>query len=254
LGRVLENVGQVYPRSLDFDVVSALSQLAAGASSFARTVRLMAGQGLVTEGFRKGQVGSSAMPHKINCRNCERIGGFATILSGHVTMASRLSGDQWNEGDVSCSVVRRVVMPDAFFAMDGLLETFLSVLDQFEAFPEAIAAENRRELPFLVTTSILMEAVKAGAGREAAHAAIKEHALAATAARRAGREDEADLIKRLAGDRRLPLDRKRLRALVSDPKRFVGAAPAQVDAFVRSVESWKKRFPRAAGIEAGVLL
>ncbi|MEZ5275033.1 MAG: adenylosuccinate lyase [Opitutaceae bacterium] len=254
LARVLQNVGQVYPRSLDFDVVSALSQLAAGASSFSKTVRLMAGYGLATEGFRKGQVGSSAMPHKINCRNCERIVGFATILAGHVTMASGLSGDQWNEGDVSCSVVRRVVLPDAFFALDGLLETFLTVLDQFEAFPAAIETENRRELPFLATTSILMEAVKAGAGRESAHAAIKEHALAATAARRAGREEEADLIERLAGDSRLPLDQKRLQALVSDPKRFVGAAPAQVDAFVRAVEGWRKRFPGAAGIEAGALL
>jgi adenylosuccinate lyase len=254
LADVLENVGQVYPRSLDFDVVTALSQLAAGPSSFARTIRLMAGYGLVTEGFRKGQVGSSAMPHKVNCRNCERIVGFATILSGHVTMTSGLSGDQWNEGDVSCSVVRRVVLPDAFFALDGLLETFLTVLDQFEAFPAAIEAENARELPFLATTTILMEAVKAGAGRETVHEVIKEHALAATAARREGRMSEADLVERLGSDDRIPLTATRLRKVLGSGRKFVGSAPAQVDVFVRSVGRWIKRFPYAARIEAGAIL
>jgi adenylosuccinate lyase len=81
------------------------------------------------EGFAKGQVGSSAMPHKMNSRSCERINGFHVILKGYLTMAAGLAGDQWNEGDVSCSVVRRVMLPDAFFAIDGLLETFLTVLE-----------------------------------------------------------------------------------------------------------------------------
>src|SRR5690606_40010328 len=166
------------------------------------TIRLMAGQELATEGFKPGQVGSSAMPHKMNSRSCERINGFLTILNGHMTMAGGLLGDQWNEGDVSCSVVRRVVMPDAFFAIDGLFETFLTVLDQFAIFPAAIRAENERQLPFLATTTILMEAVKRGAGRETAHAAIKEHALASATALREGNGDAA-LLDRLAGDRRL---------------------------------------------------
>ena len=86
-------------------------------------MRLMAGAGLLTEGFQEGQVGSSAMPHKANARNCERICGFSTILGGYVTMMGTLAGDQWNEGDVSCSVVRRVALPDSFLAIDGSLET-----------------------------------------------------------------------------------------------------------------------------------
>ena len=176
-------VGQVYPRSLDFDVVSALHQTGAAAASFAHTIRLMAGQGLLTEGFKEGQVGSSVMPHKVNARNCERICGFHLVLGGYVTMTAGLSGGQWNEGDVSCSVVRRVALPDAFFAIDGLFETFLTVLNQMEVFPAAIALENERNLPFLASTTILMEAVKNGAGREIAHAAIQEHALAAARAR-----------------------------------------------------------------------
>src|SRR5207245_113587 len=105
--KVLTSVGQVYPRSLDFDVLSALVQLAAAPSSFATTLRLMAGHELVTEGFKPGQVGSSAMPHKMNTRSAERINGFAVILRGYASMAGELAGDQWNEGDVSCSVVRR---------------------------------------------------------------------------------------------------------------------------------------------------
>lgn len=251
---VLDNVGQVYPRSLDFDVVTALSQVAAGPSSFAKTIRLMAGYGLMTEGFRKGQVGSSAMPHKTNCRSSERIVGFATILAGHVTMASGLSGDQWNEGDVSCSVVRRVVLPDAFYALDGLLETFLTVLDQFAMFPAAIEAENARELPFLATTTILMEAVKAGAGRETAHEVIKEHALGATVARREGRLAEADMVQRLGADERIPLTEAQIRKVLGSGRKFVGSAPTQVDRFVKTVGEWADRFPQAKELDPGAIL
>jgi adenylosuccinate lyase len=248
-------VGQVYPRSLDFDVVSALHQLGAAGASFAHTLRLMAGQGLLTEGFREGQVGSSVMPHKVNARNCERICGLHVILGGYVTMTAALSGDQWNEGDVSCSVVRRVALPDAFFAVDGLFETFLTVLAQMEVFPAAIAAENERNLPFLATTTILMEAVKQGAGREVAHAAIKEHALAAARALRSGTTNgETDLLSRLAGDKRLGLGKKQLQAILAESNRYVGAAPNQVDAFLGETEPLAKRVRGAADYQPGKLL
>jgi len=245
-------VGQVYPRSLDFDTVSALHQVGAAGASCATTLRLMAGAGLLTEGFQEGQVGSSAMPHKVNARNCERICGFSTLLGGYVAMTATLAGDQWNEGDVSCSVVRRVALPDAFYALDGLLETWLTVLRQMEVFPAAIAAENERQLPFLATTTILMEAVKAGAGRETAHAAIKEHALAAAQALRSG--GDAGLTGRLAGDRRVGLSRKKLLEVLSESERFVGAAPHQVDAFVAAVKPLAKAHKGAAEYVPGRLL
>jgi adenylosuccinate lyase len=245
-------VGQVYPRSLDFDVISALHQAGAAAASFATTMRLMAGAGLLTEGFQEGQVGSSAMPHKVNARNCERIGGFSTILSGYVTMTAGLAGHQWNEGDVSCSVVRRVALPDAFFAIDGLLETYLTVLRQMEVFPAAIAAENERNLPFLATTTILMEAVKNGAGRETAHEAIKEHALAAARALRNG--GEADMLGRLAGDRRVGLGKKRLTEILAQSVRFVGSAPHQVDEFAAAVPPLLKKHKGAADYRPAQLL
>jgi adenylosuccinate lyase len=241
----LSCVGQVYPRGLDFDVVSALHQVGAAAASFATTIRLMAGAGLATEGFQEGQVGSSAMPHKANARNCERICGFSTVLGGYVTMTATLAGDQWNEGDVACSVVRRVALPDAFFAVDGSLETLLTVIAQMEAFPLAIASENERNLPFLATTTILMEAVKHGAGRETAHEAIKEHSLAAAKALRSG-QPGTDLIDRLAADRRVGLGKKALLAILAESARFVGSAPNQVDTFVAEVKPLARRFKGAA--------
>ena len=249
----LGNVGQVYPRSLDFEVVSALHQVGAAAASFATTLRLMAGAGLITEGFQEGQVGSSSMPHKANSRNCERICGFSTILGGYVAMTAALAGDQWNEGDVSCSVVRRVALPDAFFAIDGSLDTFINVLNQMEAFPSAISQENERNLPFLTTTTILMEAVKRGAGRETAHEAIKEHSHAAIKAMRAG-TGGADLLDRLAADKRLGLGKKALQAILAESARFVGAAPNQVDVFVAEVRPIAKRVKGAAEYRPGKLL
>ena len=246
-------VGQVYPRGLDLEVVTALHQLGAAAASCATTLRLMAGAGLLTEGFQEGQVGSSAMPHKVNARNCERICGFSTILSGYVTMAGALAGHQWNEGDVSCSVVRRVALPDAFFAIDGSLETYLTVLRQMEVFPASVAAENERNLPFLATTTILMEAVKHGAGRETAHEAIKEHALAAARALRVG-DSDADLLSRLAADKRIGLGKRALQAILAENARFVGAAPHQVDAFVAEVKGLARKHRGAADYLPGRLL
>ncbi|CAB4940478.1 unannotated protein [freshwater metagenome] len=250
----LTSVGQVYPRSLDFDVVSALVQLAAAPSSLATTIRLMAGLELVTEGFKAGQVGSSAMPHKMNTRSCERINGFSIILRGHLSMVGELAGDQWNEGDVSCSVVRRVALPDAFFAVDGQLETFLTVLGDFGAFPEVIARELDRYLPFLATTKVMMAAVKAGIGRETAHEVIKEHAVAVAVAMREQRGAENDLLERLADDERLGLTRDDLGALVSEPMDFTGAARSQVARVVAAVEEVAVRYPEGASYWPGDIL
>jgi adenylosuccinate lyase len=244
--RSLGSVGQVYPRSLDLDVVAALAQCAAGPSSLAVSLRLMAGNELVTEGFAPGQVGSSAMPHKMNTRSCERINGLMTVLRGHVTMAASLAGDQWNEGDVSCSVVRRVVLPDAFFATDGAFQTLLTVLDELGAYPAVIGKELDRYLPFLVTTKVLVAAVKAGVGREVAHEAIKEHAVAVALELREKAVDANDLLDRLAADSRLRLSRADLDAIVADPLSFTGAAGAQIAAFVGRVDEIVKSDPDAA--------
>lgn len=250
---VLHSVGQVYPRSLDYDVVTTLVQVASAPSNAATTIRLMAGAELVTEGFKPGQVGSSAMPHKMNSRSSERINGLAVILRGYASMVGELAGDQWNEGDVSCSVVRRVALPDSFFAIDGLFETFLTVLDEFGAFPAVIDRELDRYLPFLATTKVLMAAVRAGVGRETAHEAIKEHAVAVALAMREGTPDN-DLIDRLAGDSRLPLTREQLNALIAEPLEFTGAARDQIGRVAERVQVIAESHPAAAAYSPGSIL
>ncbi|MEU7994586.1 adenylosuccinate lyase [Micromonospora sp. NPDC049060] len=244
--RVLDSVGQVYPRSIDLAVLSALAQIAAAPSSLATTIRLMVGQELATEGFKPGQVGSSAMPHKMNTRSSERVNGFAVIIRGYLSMVGELAGDQWNEGDVSCSVVRRVALPDAFFAADGLFQTFLTVLDEFGAYPAVVNRELERFLPFLATTKILVAAVRRGVGREVAHEAIKEHAVAVALAMREKGAAENDLFDRLAQDGRLGLTRAEIDTLVADRTAFVGAAPAQVEAVARRIATVVDAHPQAA--------
>jgi adenylosuccinate lyase len=244
-GAALTNTGQIYPRSIDLDVVAALAQAVAAPSSLATTVRLMAGHELVTEGFAPGQVGSSAMPHKMNTRSCERVNGLAVVVRGHLSMVSELAGDQWNEGDVSDSVVRRVALPGAFLATDGLFETFLSVLDGFGAFPAVIARELDRYLPFLATTKVLMAAVRSGVGREQAHEAIRDNAVAVALALREG-EGDNDLVERLSEDPRLGLERAAIDAVLADRSGFVGTAPRQVEGFCRRVEAVVADHPEAA--------
>lgn len=249
---VLDSTGQVYPRSLDYDVLSALVQVAAGPSSLATSIRLMAGNELVTEGFKAGQVGSSAMPHKMNTRSCERVNGLTVVLRGYSQMVAELAGNQWNEGDVSCSVVRRVALPDAFFALDGLFETFLTVLADFGAFPAMIQAELDHYLPFLTTTKILMAAVRKGVGREDAHEIIKDASVeVALRIRETGGSN--DLLERLA-ETHLGLTRGELAGLVSSPLELSGAAWVQVQRVVARIEHIASRHPEAASYQPGAVL
>jgi adenylosuccinate lyase len=209
----------------------------------------MAGAELVTEGFKAGQVGSSAMPHKMNTRSCERVNGLTVVLRGYASMVSELAGDQWNEGDVSCSVVRRVAIADAFYAIDGLLETMLTVLNEFGIFPAVIEAELDRYLPFLASTKILMGAIKAGVGRELAHEVIKEHAVASALAMREGKANS--LLDALGADARIPFDRAQLAALIGRPLEFTGDARGQVSRVVARIEKVSKEFPSAATYKPG---
>jgi adenylosuccinate lyase len=252
--RIFNNVGQVYPRSLDLQVIAALNGIASGPSSFAKTIRLMAGHELASEGFAKGQVGSSAMPHKMNSRSCERINGFKTILGGYLTMASSLAGDQWNEGDVSCSVVRRVMLPDAFYAIDGLLETMVTILDQMDAYPAVIERENQHYLPFLLSTTMMMTALKRGVGRETAHEVIKEHAVAAAKAYRSGASDRNDLVDRLAEDGGLGMNREELQACLEEGKANAGAVQTQIDRFISEASAYADNIDGSGSYAPGSIL
>ncbi|MGA1082545.1 MAG: adenylosuccinate lyase [Candidatus Nanopelagicales bacterium] len=240
----LLSVGQIYPRSLDFEVVSVLMQLAAPLSSMATTIRLMAGNELVSEGFSQGQVGSSAMPHKINARSSERINGLTTVLRGYLTMTADLAGSTWNEGDVACSTVRRVALPDSFFTIDGILETSLTILDEFGAFEPIIQKELNQYLPFLTTTAVLMQAIKNGVGRETAHEAIKMHALKAIEKVRNGHEPY--LPEELLQDQTLKLTKAQLEKILNNPIDLIGAAAHQVREVAVRVNKIVKNNPDAA--------
>lgn len=250
--RRFDAVGQVYPRSLDFDAVTALAQLASAPANLAISIRLMAGDELVTEGFQEGQVGSSAMPHKMNTRSSERIDALRAVLVGHVSMAASLLGSQWNEGDVSRSATRRILLPDAFFAVDGLLETALTILGEFGIFAGAIDAELARYGPFLISTRILLAAVERGMGREEAHEAVSRHMVAAALAMRQGRDP--DVAQRIGEDDSIPLSADDVAGLLGDPLTLVGAASRQVARFCHEASEWKNRYPDAASIEGEPIL
>ena len=222
------SVGQIYPRSVDFEVVSKLLQMASAPSSMATTIRLMAGAGLASEGFKAGQVGSSAMPHKMNSRSSERINGMMVLLRGYNTMAADLAGDQWNEGDVSCSVVRRVVIPDSFYVLDGLLHTFMTILNEFGIFEEQINSEVDEQLPFLATTKILMECVKSGMGREVAHEIIKKHATSTTPSK---------FFAALVSEKNFPLTTDQLNKIIQNPAEFAGLAAEQASQVKEMIKS-----------------
>ena len=249
---LLDAPGQVYPRSLDYELVSRLACLASACESFAKGMRLMAGYELVTEGFKAGQVGSSAMPHKMNTRSSERICGFAELLKMYADGASRLAGDQWEEGDVSCSVLRRVVIPDAFYAMDGLCETVLTVLNEMGAYPAMIAKEVERYLPFLATTEMLLLATKAGVGRETAHETIRRHAVAEALRLRDAGSGRNRLTELLAEDpvfKGVGIGPEALNGTIADATRFVGRAKQQTDAIVSAVNALIRQHAEAAAYE-----
>lgn len=179
------------------------------------------------------------MPHKMNTRTRERVDGFIAVLGGFLDMTQRLLGDQWNEGDVSCSVVRRVALPGACFALDGLYEAIMTVLDEMEVFPAAIKQELRRYLPFLSSTRLLMAAVKQGMGRETAHRVIKHHALAAV---RAGTPET--FIERLTSDAGFLPNREIVEKAVLHPDH--GLAPQQVQRVCNRIMEITAKYHEAA--------
>ena len=254
---ILNSTGQVYPRSLDYKLLSHLAALSSACENFAKSMRLMAGYELMTEGFRKGQVGSSVMPHKMNTRSSERICAFSELLKMYADGGSRLSGDQWEEGDVSCSAIRRVLIPDSFYASDGLLETTLTVLNQMGAYPAVISKEVDRYLPFLATTEILGLAVKHGIGREKAHSLIKKHAIAEALRMREEGSDYNDLMDRLCNEpefKEAGITEAMLSDALKEKTHFIGNANTQITAVKMKSNPLLLKYAKEAGYQPGDIL
>jgi len=235
--RTLDSTGQIYPRSIDFQVVSTLVQVSAALSNLAIMVRLMSGAGLLSEGFTEGQVGSSAMPHKVNPRLSERINGLAVVLKGYLSMISEVSGDLWNEGDVSCSVVRRVALQDAFLAIDGMLQTAAAVLQELHVSSEAITREVEEHLPLMATSRILAAAMKIGMSREDAYRKIQQASLTSLKSKEGSKE--IDYFDLLAEDPDFPLNKPDLDKELSSLKNLPMAIQ-QVDRVLEKIAKVSK--------------
>ena len=246
--RVLDSTGQIYPRSVDFEILSTLVQLASGPSSFSTTLRLMSGHGLANEGFAENQVGSSAMPHKMNPRSSERINGLIKVLRGFLTMVSETTGDQWNEGDVSCSVVRRVAIPGAFFAIDGVVQTLASVINGLIVSEDILSREVDSELPFLASSKLMLAAVTKGLGREDAHRLVKGHAVSALQSAESSRGSR--FIRGLADDPSFPMNELEIDSIVQRERTLVGEAMEQVKRVDSKVKILTKKYPYSVNFES----
>jgi adenylosuccinate lyase len=168
------------------------------------------------------------MPHKVNPRLSERLNSLAVILKGHLNMIADISGSQWNEGDVSCSAVRRVALPDAFYATDAILEIAIQLVDKVEFNAKLIDNEIEVHTPEICSSSVLMLAIKKGVGREVAHKAVKEHALASK-----GGTNFFDLV---IGDPVLTIEKSEIEKLKSNLRLLSGEAPSQARSIASSIK------------------
>jgi adenylosuccinate lyase len=226
-----ENVGQIYPRSQDLSFMSSLLQVCNPIDSFAKTFRLMAGENLVSEGFESNQVGSSAMPHKTNARTAERVSSLLIVMRGLCSMAIELSGNQWNEGDVSCSAARRVIIPNSFFVVDGVLNSLVHILKNIKVNEANINSEIERELPKLASSKILMVSVSKGVGREFAHKKIKELI-------KKHNENLSAFKQALPLESELKIDEQSIESIFQDKKSLIGLSINQCETVLKRIDKF----------------
>jgi adenylosuccinate lyase len=223
--------GQTYQRKIDTLIVNALALIAQSAHKLCNDLRLLANLKEVEEPFEKSQVGSSAMAYKRNPMRCERVTALSRLVLSLACSPQMTASEQWFERTLDDSANRRVVIPEAFLAVDGILETLINVLDGLVVYPKVIAAHVAAELPFMATENILMAAVKAGGNRQKLHERIRIHShAAAEQVKKFGKPN--DLIERLKNDSAFAkVDFKK----VLNPNDYIGRAPQQVDEFVRDI-------------------
>jgi len=241
--------GQTYSRKLDAQIISALGSLAGSVHKFCNDMRLLAGVKELEEPFESGQIGSSAMAYKRNPMRCERMTGLARFVISLVGSALQTHAEQWLERTLDDSSNRRLVIPEAFLACDGMLNLALNVVSNLVVNEKVIASRIRRELPFMATEEILMAAVKAGGDRQELHERIRRYSQAAAEqVKLLGREN--DLLQRLESDE--AFSKVDFKAVVR-PHRFIGRAPQQVDEFVAQyVAPVRRKYRRWLGMEGQV--
>ncbi len=223
--------GQTYPRKLDTMVVNTLALIAQSAHKMCNDIRLLANLKEIEEPFETSQIGSSAMAYKRNPMRCERATALSRLVLSLATSPAMTAAEQWLERTLDDSANRRVVLPEAFLATDGILRILINVASGLVVYPQVIAAHVAAELPFMATENILMAGVRAGGDRQALHERIRQHAHAAAAqVKQEGKPN--DLIERLRADAAFAgVDF----AATLDPAAYVGLAPTQVDRFIAEV-------------------
>ncbi len=223
--------GQTYQRKIDTLVVNTLALVAQSAHKMCNDLRLLANLKEIEEPFEKSQIGSSTMAYKRNPMRCERVTALSRLVLSLASSPPMTASEQWFERTLDDSANRRVVLPEAFLAVDGILQILINVTGALVVYPKVIAARVAAELPFMATENILMAAVKTGGNRQELHEKIRLYSHAAAAqVKRFGKPN--DLIARLKADiafAKLDLEK------ILDPKRYIGRAPPQVDEFIKSI-------------------
>ncbi len=241
--------GQTYPRLVDAQILAALAGVAAAVHKCATDIRLLAGVKELEEPFEANQIGSSAMAYKRNPMRCERACGMARFVMTLAASPLQTASVQWLERTLDDSSNRRLVLPEAFLALDGVLDVMRNVADGLIVRPAIVQARLQAELPFMATEDIMMAAVKEGADRQEAHEAVRQHALAAADRVKSGQEN--DLLARLRTD---PLFASVDLSDVLDPMRYVGTCPEQVARFTKDVAEpvrnrWHNRLSESVDLE-----
>jgi adenylosuccinate lyase len=236
--------GQTYSRKIDAQVLCALSGIAESAHRFGTDLRLLAHEGEIEEPFEAEQIGSSAMAYKRNPMRAERMCALARFVLALPAAASQTAATQWLERTLDDSAIRRLIVPQAFMAVDGILNLYLNVVPGLSVHPAVIARHVEEQLPFMATENLLMAAVQAGGDRQNLHERIRVHSLAAAKRLKEGAPDN-DLINRLRDDPAFPpLDFQS----VLNARRYVGRSSEQVDGFLSAeIEPIRRRYPERGG-------
>ena len=225
--------GQTYSRKVDSRVLSVLSGIAQSAHKFSNDIRLLQHLKEIEEPFEKSQIGSSAMAYKRNPMRSERIASLANYVMSDVMNASFVASTQWFERTLDDSANKRLSVPEGFLAVDGILDLYLNVVDGLVVYPKVIESRLMKELPFMATENIMMDAVKAGGDRQELHERNRQHSMAAgRVVKVEGKEN--DLLERIAADPAFGMTKEQLDAIM-EPKNFVGRAPEQTDEFIKEV-------------------
>ena len=225
--------GQTYSRKVDSRIINALSSIAQSAHKFSNDIRLLQHLKEVEEPFEKHQIGSSAMAYKRNPMRSERIASLANYVIADATNPAITAATQWFERTLDDSANKRISIPEAFLAIDGILDLYLNISENMVVYQNVIKAHLMKELPFMATETILMDCVKLGGDRQELHEAIRVHSMeAAKLVKEEGKDN--DLLERIANDTLFPMNKEELEAIM-DPAKFVGRSVQQVEEYNQEV-------------------